>query len=107
MPTGDEALTIVNEATRHATVTTGCGQTPPTVTVGNASNLEGLAVNPATDTIYVVNTGDDTISVINGATCNGTNTSGCGRPPGSLAQRIAEVCLLPTRIVLSYLTNLA
>ena len=80
MPTGDDALTIVNEATCNATVRTGCGQTPPTVTVGNASNLEGLAVNPATDTIYVVNTGDDTISVINGATCNGTNTSGCGRP---------------------------
>jgi hypothetical protein len=27
--------------------------------------------------------------------------------PGSLPQRIAEVCLLPTRIVLSYLTDLA
>jgi DNA-binding beta-propeller fold protein YncE len=64
VPTGDDALTIVNEATCNATVRTGCGQTPPTVTVGNASNLEGLAVNPATDTIYVVNTGDDTISVI-------------------------------------------
>jgi DNA-binding beta-propeller fold protein YncE len=37
-----------------ATVTTGCGQTPPTVTVGNAINaVEGMAVNPATDTIHL------------------------------------------------------
>jgi YVTN family beta-propeller protein len=51
------------------------------VTVGNASNPEGLAVNQATDTIYVVNTGDDTVSVINGAICNATVTSGCGQTP--------------------------
>ena len=33
----------------------------------------------ATNTVYVVNTGDDTVSVINGATCNGKITSGVVR----------------------------
>ena len=79
--TGDDTISVINGAACNATVTTGCGQTPPTVTVGNASNLEGLAVDQATDTIYAVNTGDDTVSVINGATCNATVTSGCGQTP--------------------------
>ena len=41
----------------------------------------------ATNTVYVTNTGPfmngngDTVSVINGATCNAGNTSGCGQKP--------------------------
>jgi DNA-binding beta-propeller fold protein YncE len=44
-----------------------------------------LAVSAATDTVYAPSAGSvasactdgDTVSVINGATCNGTNTQGC------------------------------
>jgi hypothetical protein len=54
---------------------------PPTVTVGNAANPDGLAVDEATDTVYVVNTADDTVSVINGAACNAATASGCGQTP--------------------------
>ena len=64
-------VSVINGATCNASVTSGCGKTPPTVTVGNDNGVEGLAVNQATDTIYAVNTGDNTVSVINGATCNG------------------------------------
>jgi YVTN family beta-propeller protein len=74
-------VSVINGATCNATVTTGCGKVPPTVTIGNSSNLEGLAVDQATNTIYAVNSGDDTVSVINGATCNGHHTSGCGQTP--------------------------
>jgi len=42
------------------------------------------AVDPATNLVYVTNFLDDTVSVINGATCNGTNTSGCGRTPATI-----------------------
>jgi len=80
-PGTPSTVSVINGATCNGTVTTGCGQTPPTVTVGNASSLESLAVNQATDTIYAVNTGDNTVSVINGATCNATVTSGCGQTP--------------------------
>jgi DNA-binding beta-propeller fold protein YncE len=42
----------------------------------------GLAVNQATNTIYVANNNDGdgpaSLSVIDGATCDGTKTSGCG-----------------------------
>src|SRR4029077_14850196 len=40
----------------------------PTVTVGNAPG--GVAVDPVTDTIYVTNVDDGTISVIDGRRCN-------------------------------------
>ena len=50
-----------------------------------------LAVNAATDTIYVANFskknnpfGGNTVSVINGTTCNAANTTGCGTPPQTI-----------------------
>ena len=39
------------------------------------------AADPATGLIYVSDDLDDTVSVINGDTCNGTHTSGCKRMP--------------------------
>ena len=49
------------------------------------ANPFGIAVDQATDTIYTANIfngeGPGTVSVINGATCNAHNTSGCDRPP--------------------------
>jgi YVTN family beta-propeller protein len=78
---GPATVSVIDGATCNARVTFGCGKTPPTVTVGNGSGPEGLAVNQATNTVYVVNTGDNTVSVIDGATCNGKVTSGCGQTP--------------------------
>jgi YVTN family beta-propeller protein len=81
-PGTPSTVSVINGATCNGTVTSGCGTTPLTVTVGNGTPiLAGLAVNQATDTIYVVNTADDTVSVIDGATCNRQNTSGCGQTP--------------------------
>jgi YVTN family beta-propeller protein len=84
-PGTPSTVSVINGTTCNGTVTSGCGQTPPTVTVGNASNnfggLEGLAVDATTNTVYVVNAGDGTVSVINGAICNSTVTTGCGQTP--------------------------
>ena len=47
----------------------------------------GLDVDVATDTVYAANAGSgngDTVSVIDGATCNGTHGSGCGRAPRTI-----------------------
>ena len=55
---------------------------PARVTVGNAPAV--AAVDPATRTVYVENAFDFTVSVVNGATCNGQNTSGCGQTPPTL-----------------------
>jgi DNA-binding beta-propeller fold protein YncE len=74
-------VAVVNAATCNATDTSGCGQAPAVVKVGTGTFF-GLAVSEATDTIYGPNAGlgftGDTMSVINGATCNGTDHSGCG-----------------------------
>ncbi len=72
----DATVSVVNTATCNALVAAGCGQAPPTVPVGPGP--DAVTVDQATDTVYVANAGGDTVSVINGATCSATVTSGCG-----------------------------
>ena len=73
-------VAVVNAAVCNATNISGCGQTPAVVDVGAGTMT--LAVSAATDTIYGASAGANfdghTVSVINGATCNGTDTAGCG-----------------------------
>jgi DNA-binding beta-propeller fold protein YncE len=79
---------VINGATCNAVEQSGCNQSPATITVG-AGPL-GIAVNPTTNTVYVTAAGKDfftsgtvgdTVSVINGAGCDGTDMSGCGQSP--------------------------
>ena len=80
-----DTVSVINAATCNARRRTGCGQAPATVTVGSAPL--GVAANPVTNTVYVTNFGDfagDTVSVINGAACNGVQHSGCGQAPASV-----------------------
>ena len=79
----DNTVSVVNGATCNATNSSGCGQTPALVNVG--SFPFALAIDELTNTIYVVNAGDNTVSVIDGATCDGSNTSGCGQTPPTVA----------------------
>jgi DNA-binding beta-propeller fold protein YncE len=80
---------VIDGATCDAANTTGCGHTPAAVTLSAdppvGSNPWGIAVDQATDTIYTANIADGehpgTVSVINGAICNGQNTSGCDQTP--------------------------
>jgi DNA-binding beta-propeller fold protein YncE len=75
----ETSVSVVNTATCNAKNTSGCGQTPPTVQVG--SGPSAIAVDQATRTVYVANFNDNAVSVVNGAACNATNTSGCGQTP--------------------------
>ena len=72
---GDDSVSVINTATCNATVTSGCGQKAPTVHVG--ANPWGLSIDQKLHSVYVSNNWDDTVSVINTATCNATVTSGC------------------------------
>ncbi len=83
LPFGPNAdkIAVVNAAICNAEVSSGCGQTPAVVNVGEGTNALGLSVK--TDTIYAPSVGvpfasGNAVSVINGATCDGTNHSGCG-----------------------------
>jgi hypothetical protein len=92
----DSSLGGVNPhgATCNGQDTTGCGQAPATVTIPATdpagSTPVGIAVDQATDTIYTadLDAGDaatGTVAVINGASCNGQNTSGCPQTPATIA----------------------
>jgi DNA-binding beta-propeller fold protein YncE len=71
----DGTVSVINGARCNASVTTGCGSIPPTVTTG--ANPQFVAVDPSSGTVFAVNQGDNTLSAINTRTCNGTVTSGC------------------------------
>jgi DNA-binding beta-propeller fold protein YncE len=105
--TGDR-VAVVNAAACNAVDTSGCGQVPGAVKVGAGTFDIDLSV--ATDTVYGPNSGagllGDTVSVINGATCNGTTHAGCGR----LAATV-KVGLVPSAVAVNdrthtvYVTN--
>ena len=78
-PTLSSAFSVINGAHCNGTDTSGCNQSRPTAAVGNSPQALGL--NSNNHTVYVTNTDDNTVSVIDGNTCNGTNTSGCGQTP--------------------------
>ncbi len=65
---------MINGATNTVTTTLNVGQFP-----------EGVAVDPATDTVYVTNSGDDTMSVIDGANNTVTSTVTVGSDPYGVA----------------------
>ena len=80
----DGTVSVIDGATCDAQVQSGCGQTPPAVTVGTpSSGTLGIYADHATHTVYVGNFNTTAISLINSATCNGTHLSGCAsqRPP--------------------------
>ena len=93
-PFGGDSVYVINGATCDAATTTGCGQTPATIN-GRHINPWGIAVDQATDTIYTANIADGehpgTVSVINGATCNGTDHTGCGQTPTTVAAGFGSV----------------
>jgi DNA-binding beta-propeller fold protein YncE len=76
---GDNTVSVIDGNRCNGTNSSGCGQTPPVVTVGNLPWSVGIVT--ATNTIFVGNRNDLTVSVIDGSTCNGTNSSGCGQTP--------------------------
>ena len=80
---GDNTVSVVNLATCSSGRLSGCAQASPTIGVGTLPL--GVAVDEATDTVYVANAVDNTVSVINGATCNAIDDAGCGQTPAAVA----------------------
>jgi DNA-binding beta-propeller fold protein YncE len=91
-----DTVSVIDGATCNAAVQSGCGQTPGTVLVGSVPL--GIAVNTTTNSVYVANTGpegaavsalDDNLSLIDGATCNGTDLAGCGQVAATVTVGVA------------------
>jgi DNA-binding beta-propeller fold protein YncE len=91
-------VSVIDGRTCSATVTSGCRRHPVHVLAG--AGARGIAVNEATDTVYVANTAANTVSVIDGASCNASVHSGCGRRAA-----VANVGLSPRRVAVDELTN--
>ncbi len=75
-------VAVVNGRDCDAANTSGCKTEPATVRVG--ADPQFLAVDERTDTIYVANGGSNTVSVIDGRTCNAVSRAGCGRVRASI-----------------------
>jgi YVTN family beta-propeller protein len=73
----DGTLSVINGATCNRSNTSSCSQAQPTTVVGNRP--QQIAVDESTNTIYVVNPGDGTVSVVDGSHCQGTDVSGCNQ----------------------------
>jgi len=83
-PTNPGGNTVSVIDTRHCQAfdVSRCPGPWPTITIGNLPST--IAVDEATNTVYVANSGDNTVSVFNGATCDALNTSGCGQTPATV-----------------------
>jgi DNA-binding beta-propeller fold protein YncE len=79
---GGDTVSVID--TRHcdALDVSRCKGPWPTIKVGHEPST--IAVDAATDTVYVDNNSDDTVSVFNGATCNAMDTSGCDQKPATV-----------------------
>ena len=91
-------VSVIDGTTCNARITRGCRKQPVRILAGPGAR--GIAVNEATDTVYVANTAANTVSVIDGRTCNATVTSGCGK-----ASPVAEVGVSPRRVAVDEVTN--
>jgi hypothetical protein len=79
----DNTVSVIDGAACSAKTSTGCAQRPPTVTV--AGGPDGLGVDETTGTVFASNNSPGStvssasVSVIDGTTCNGNTTTGCGQ----------------------------
>lgn len=70
-------LSVINGATCNASVHSSCNQAQPTTTVGARPN--DLVVDELSNTIYVANRNSNTVSIVDGRHCQGSDTSGCSQ----------------------------
>ena len=69
-------MSVIDAATCNARVHSGCGAPAPALPVGISPRR--VAVDELTNTVYVTNAGSDSVSMLNGRTCNGRVRTGCG-----------------------------
>lgn len=82
-----DTVSVIDARHCNAQELSSCPGPWPTITVGSgtaADQPSGIAVDALTDTVYVSNYGVNTVSVVNGATCNAMVRAGCGQTPISV-----------------------
>jgi DNA-binding beta-propeller fold protein YncE len=77
----DDNLSLITGRTCNSATVAGCHQHIVAVTAGR--DPIGSVVDPATNTIYAINS-SGSVAVINGRTCDAVNTTGCGSQPATI-----------------------
>jgi DNA-binding beta-propeller fold protein YncE len=81
----DLTVSVVDAARCSGRDVTGCEQQqPPTVEVGAEPN-SNLVIDERLRTLYVANTGSDTLSVVDVGRCSARRPAGCAQPPRTMA----------------------
>ena len=91
-------VSVIDGKSCNARTTSGCREQPARVHAGEGAR--GIAVNERTHTVYVANTADGTVSVIDGSACNATVRVGCGRRAA-----VTSVGVSPRRVAVDAVTN--
>jgi DNA-binding beta-propeller fold protein YncE len=100
---------VINGARCNGTNHSGCGHLAASAVVG--SNPFGVAVDDATNSVYVSDFNNDgfgpgTLSVIDSATCNGTDSIGCaGKIPTVDVGRGPQLVTVDTRTDTVYVAD--
>ena len=69
------SVSVIDGATCNATVHSGCAHRPAVAYVGLSPRR--VAVDESTGTVYVTNAGSNSVTMLDGRTCNGRVHSGC------------------------------
>jgi YVTN family beta-propeller protein len=91
-------VSVIDGRGCNAMIRSGCTRRPVRVRAG--AGARGIAVDEATDTVYVANTNANTVSVIDGSECNARVHAGCRRRPA-----VADVGLSPRRVAVDEATG--
>jgi len=86
------SVSVVNTETCNGTITSSCGESVSTISLGTSTDPQGVALDANTDTVYVADNGGG-ISVIDGATCNAQDASGCEAPLARIADPAGPLAL--------------
>jgi YVTN family beta-propeller protein len=97
-------LSMIDTTRCNGRVHTACSSTPPTATVGGGP--AGLVLDRRSHTLYVSNSADNTVTVLDTATCNSGQATGCradlpvvhlaGSPVGGALDEATGGVLVPT-----------
>ncbi len=68
-------VSVIDGSTCNASVRRGCGQVAPQAPVGISPRR--VVVDDVTNTIYITNAGSNSVTMLNGRTCNGSAHRGC------------------------------
>jgi DNA-binding beta-propeller fold protein YncE len=95
-----DGLAMIDMSTCNAGDFSSCGQTPQFASTGSGSGPDGVVLDPASQSLYVADTGTSTVSLLGASTCNAQVVSGC-----SAAHPTVTVDSRPTRIALDQMTD--